>query len=679
MLARTARRIPLERAATNDIYDRVIAHCKRQSAENARPWLARWRRFVRFPSQSLWPSTLSGAGPLDLRIVGQVVFHSAVVGVAAGLVGVAFFVALELTQRLLLEDLVGYVPLRAQGESFALSSHATTFRPWLLVLMPALGGLGCGLLVRLAREARGGGGDQTIEAFHHRGGMIRRRVIWVKTLASLFSLGTGGSGGREGPTMLIGGALGSLVARVLRVPSRERRILLVAGVAAGMSAVFRTPLGAALLAVEFLYKDGFEADALVPSVLASVVSYSVVISILGQTTLFGHVSRFPLVLAHLPLYALLALLASAVGAVFVKALRVSRRLFTGVKAPNWTRPALGGLALGIFATPVILLVGQHVGIEGRGLGLLGGGYGAVQMAVSGATWLPEGWLGAELLLVLTFAKLFASALTIGSEGSAGDFAPSLALGGLLGGAFGRAAMLLLHDGRIQPGAFALVGMGALYGGIAHVPLSALILVCELAGNYDLLVPLMLALGISFIATRKVSLYDSQVATLSDSPVHRDAMLMEVLRGVHVRDVLPQPRPYETFSPATSTRDMLAVLVANEWQDVFPVVGEDGNVLGLVTGASLRALAVDNGEMGWLLAADLMQPPVSVTLSHDLRAASALLLSNTLRAVPVIDTNGRFMTMLDEMDIAQWQVAASASSQMTPMPASRPNWDIPRRT
>src|SRR5206468_6550734 len=120
-------------------------------------------------------------------------------------------------------------------------------------------------------------------------------------------------------------------------------------------------------------------------------------------------------------------------------------------------------------------------------GLLGGGYGAVQVAVSGADWLPLGWTGAGLLLGLCIAKIFASSLTIGTGGSAGDFAPSLVIGGLFGGAFGRAAQMLLNDPRIDPGAFALVAMGTFYGGVAHTPLSSLVLVCELAGSYDPLV------------------------------------------------------------------------------------------------------------------------------------------------------------------------------------------------
>jgi chloride channel protein, CIC family len=479
--------------------------------------------------------------------------------------------------------------------------------------------------------------------------------------------------------MLIGGALGSLVGRVLHVNTRERRILLVAGVAAGISAVFRTPLGAALLAVEVLYKDGFESDALIPSVLASVVSYSIVISIFGETTLFGHVERFPLVLSHLPLYAAMALVVAAVGALFVRTLRTARRVFQRFRVPVWMRPALGGLALGLFATPIITFFGNHVGVEGQGLGLLGGGYGAVQMAISGSPWLPDGWSGAELLVVLAFAKLLAVALTIGSEGSAGDFAPSLAIGGLLGGAFGRASAIVFHDHRIQAGAFALVGMAVFYGGIAHVPLSALILVCELAGNYDLLVPLMLALGISFIATRRVSLYESQVATQSDSPVHRDTFVFDLLRNVHVRDVLPPPGHFRTFAPSTPAREMLEALVATESQDVFPVLNPNGKLVGLVVAGALRVVAVENDEIGWLLAADLMQPAVSVTLDCDLRTASERLLANSLREIPVTDSTGKVWSMLDEMDIAQWHVDAAANAQKTPLPISRPSWELPPRS
>lgn len=599
----------------------------------------------------LLPLLFADASPVDLRIVGRTLLHAALVGLAAGLVGAAFFAGAEYAQSMLLEGLAGYVPLRASGERFAAAVHPPTFRPWLLLVLPAGGGLLCGLLTQLAPETRGGGGDAMIEAFHHKGGVIRRRVIWVKALASLCTLATGGAGGREGPTMQIGGALGSAVGRMLQVSVRERRILLVAGVAAGISAVFRTPLGAALLAVEVLYRDGFESDALIPSVLASVVSYSVVISIFGESTLLGHSARYPFVPSHLPLYALLALGVAVLATIFNRVLKRTRALISALPIPAWARPALGGLLLGVLVTPMVVLVGRYTGAMGHGLGLLGGGYGAVQVAISGSPWLPSDWRAAQLLFLLAAVKILAASLTIGSEGSAGDFAPALAIGGLAGGAFGRAAQLLLADPRIDAGAFALVGMGAFYGGIAHVPLSALVLVCELAGTYDLLVPLMLALAIAYVALRKQSLYHAQPATPHESPVHRDSLFRSAFTGVLVRDAVSR-RPHVSFERKTPASTMLRMSAETPWQDVYPVCEPGGRMVGLVGSPALRLLATEPEGFDSVVAADLMQSPVMVRPENDLGEAIRALLANGMRQIAVVDQNDRLVGVLDEAQLAE---------------------------
>jgi CIC family chloride channel protein len=615
---------------------------------------------------ALLPIIFAETAPLDLRIVGRMLLHAALVGAAAGVVGAMFFGVLEYVQRFLLEDLAGYTALRAHGETFAAHEGSRVFRPWLLLLLPAAGGLACGLLTRLAPETRGGGGDAMIEAFHHHGGVIRRRVIWVKSLASMFTLGTGGAGGREGPTMQIGGALGSSVARVLKVSARERRILLIAGVAAGISAVFRTPLGAALLAVEVLYRDGYESDALIPSVLASVVSYSIVISVFGESTLLAHASRFPFVPSHLPLYGAMAILVAALAAMFVAALRRSRALFRRMPVPAWVRPAIGGLALGALSTPLIAAMGSSTGTSGQGLGILGGGYGAIQMAITGASWFPEGWSAVQLLLLLVAIKLVAASVTIGSGGSAGDFAPSLAIGGLFGGAFGRAVQLLLADPRIDPGAFALVGMGAFYGGIAHVPLAALVLVCELAGNYDLLVPLMLAQGIAFVALRKRALYDAQVPTQRDSPVHRDALLIDVLKAIRVHDLMTRGRPFVTFEPGTRAADVFRRVSEATAQHVFPVTDPaNARVIGLVSADAIRTLSGDEAELPWALAADIMQPPVSVRPDDDLRTATERIVANGLREIPVVDDAGVVVGFVEEREVARIYLRAAARHDSPP--------------
>jgi CIC family chloride channel protein len=602
--------------------------------------------------------------PIEFQILGRVLLHAALVGAAAGLLGSLFFAGVEAAQRLTLESWAGYVPLRASGEQILGEARKLTpFRPWLLVLLPALGALLAGAISAwLAPETRGGGSDAIIDAFHQHEGFVRKRVAFVKAVVSVLTLGSGGSGGREGPTMQMGGALGSLIGQLLRVTHRERRILLVAGTAAGMAAVFRTPLGAALLAVEVLHRDDFEADALVPSVLASVVSYSVFIAIFGERTLFAHAPSYPFVPQHLPLYALLAVVVSFVATAFLSALRWVQRGTAALRAPEWCKPGLGGLALGALATPIIMMIGPHLGQPGQGLGLLGGGYGAAQLAITGESWFPMGWRGVELLALLGVLKIGATSLTVGTGGSAGDFGPSLVIGGIFGGAFGRAAAALLHDPRIDPGAFALVGMGTLYGGLAHVPIASLVMTCELSGSYDLLVPLMLAEGIAFVALRHRSLYLAQVPTKRDSPAHREDLIFDVLTGMRVGDVLVRDRPYATFTTRTPALEVIQKAAAMAWQDVFPVLDESGTLVGIVISEVLRTMAA-NPDLGRLaIAHDLMVPPVSVRDTDDLQRALEVILEHGLREIVVVDAAGKIVGFLDEAEITRVYRDATASRQ-----------------
>jgi CIC family chloride channel protein len=597
-------------------------------------------------------------GPAGLQLLGRTLLTAALVGVAAGLIGSLFFAGVELVQQVVLEHWCGYVPLRAAGERITGGIDDVPFRPWLVWLMPAVGALGAGLLMRLAPETRGGGADSIIEAFHSRRGIVRRRVPLVKGLASILTLGFGGSGGREGPTMQMGGAIGSLIGRYLHATDRDRRMLLVAGTAAGMAAVFRTPLGAALLAVEILHRDDFETEALVPSVLASVVAYSVFISIFGESTLFAHAPKYPFVPEHLPLYALLAVLISVVASVFLSALRVAQKYTARLPIPDWTRPAVGGLVLGAAAVPAVMLVGPQLGHEGMGLGLLGGGYGAAQVAITGAAWFPAGWRAVELLVLLGGAKIVATALTVGSGGSAGEFGPSLVIGGIFGGAFGRAAQLVLHDPRIDPGAFALVGMGTFYGGLAHVPIASLVMVCELAGSYDLLVPLMLATGVSFVALRNRSLYHAQRPTRRDSPAHRGDLVLDVLRETRVSEVLVKDRPYAVFREGTPAADVVREVAAAQWQDVFPVLSPEGKVVGVITTDILRTVAQEPGITPLAIAHDMMLAPIVVHDSADVTSALEVLLLHNARDVVVVDDDGQVVGFLDVAEITRLYLDAT---------------------
>jgi CIC family chloride channel protein len=354
-----------------------------------------------------------------------------------------------------------------------------------------------------------------------------------------------------------------------------------------------------------------------------VTSYSVVISIFGESTLFAHPNRFPFILGHLWLYGLLALLIAVIANVFLGALRSVQAVSRRLELPEWAKPGLGGLAMGLFCVPIIMFLGWRVHQPGQGLGLFGGGYGAVQLAISGSPWLPVGWAGAAVLLLLCLAKVCASSLTIGSGGSAGDFAPVLAIGGLFGGAFGRTMQLLTGDPRIDAGAFALVGMGTLYGGIAHTPLSALVLVCELAGSYDLLVPLMLAEGIAFVALRKRTLYHAQMPTQRDSPVHQGGDVPDLLQSALVSEVM---HALERREAAEATGDGAS-------EGVDP------------SGPTVAAV-----------------PPISVRVDQNLRVATEALLAAKLRRIAVVDAEGRLVGHLDEADISRWYLEATAKGE-----------------
>ena len=604
----------------------------------------------------LYRGVLASGKDLEFQVVGRLLLHAALVGLGAGLFGAVFVRLSEWLQELLLAKSAGYSPLCAAGEVCPGPPEGTAFNPWLLALLPAAGGLVAGIIgAFLSKETFGGGGNVIIDVFHNKNGEVRRRVPFLKVLASSLALGSGGSGGREGPTMLIGGSVGSIVGRYLNVTPRERRILVVAGVAAGIAAVFRTPLGAALLAVEVFYRDDFEAEALIPAVFASVVGYSSFIFLFGEERLFDHAARYPFAALHLPLYALMALMTCVFAGGFVKLLRTVEHAtatvrFRGVPAPHYLKPALGGLLLGVLVVPLLVVLSKETEIPlGQGLGILGGSYGAAQIAVTGADFLPFGWAGALVLVLLALLKLLATSLTVGTGGSAGDFGPSLVIGGLLGGAFGRAAQLLV-DPAIDPGAFALVGMGTFYGGIAHVPLASLVLVCELSGSYDLLVPMMLSGGIAFVALRRVSVYPAQPMSRRESPAHREDFVWDVLRTARVSEVMTPLSDIVVFEADLSATDMVRQVAAVE-QSVFPVVSE-ARVVGLITTSVLRTAIWSPQTLDVLSARDLSSPATALALDDDLHTALERLLDLGQRGLPVVDGSGNLVGLLDEARVGQ---------------------------
>jgi CIC family chloride channel protein len=451
----------------------------------------------------------------------RLLVESALLGVAGALSAQAFMWMLHLCSRLLLTGISGYQPPGV--ESGALQQIVGAHGLWLIPVATTLGGLLSGFLVyRFAPEAEGHGTDTAVDAFHRREGIIRPRVAPLKMLASAITIGSGGAAGREGPIALITAGIGSLYARLAHRSEEDRRILLLAGMAAGLSAIFRTPMGTGVFAIEVLYgRMEFEAGALLFTMLSSAVAFTVNGLFVGFQPLF-HVPavRTP-VMSDYVSYAALGVAAGLIGTALPVVFYRTRDLFRALPIPLWTRPAAGGLLLGLLA----LALPQ----------VLGGGYGWIQLAI-------DGRLALHLLILLMFAKLIAFALTVSSGGSGGVFAPSLFVGAMLGGA----CSVILH----QPAAvFVIVGMAAVFGSAARVPIATMLMVTEMAGGYHLLVPAGLAVMIAYLLqirlsqlVRYRSLYEGQVPRRSDSPAHylehiQIAMNLLGRRGIPLADKL----------------------------------------------------------------------------------------------------------------------------------------------
>jgi CIC family chloride channel protein len=424
--------------------------------------------------------------------------ESALLGVAGALSAQLFMWMLRGSFRILLTGIAGYTPPGAEtGPAHEIiGPHGL----WLIPAVTTLGGLLSGILVyRFAPEAEGHGTDTVVDAFHRREGVIRARVPPLKMLASAITIGSGGSAGREGPIALITAGVGSVYAKLAHRSEEDRRLLLLAGMAAGLSAIFRTPMGTGVFAIEVLYgRMEFEVGALLYTMIASAVAYTINGLFVGFQPLFKVPAVSTPVLRDYLTYAALGLAAGLIGTALPVVFYRVRDFFRMLPLPLWSKPALGGLALGILA----LRVPQ----------VLGGGYGWIQLAI-------DGRLALHLLLILIFAKMAALALTVSSGGSGGVFAPSLFVGAMLGGAFA----VVLH----QPSAvFVVVGMAAVFGAAARVPIATMLMVTEMAGGYHLLVPAGLAVMIGYLLQDQLSsrlryrsLYEGQVPTRQDSPAH----------------------------------------------------------------------------------------------------------------------------------------------------------------
>ena len=428
-----------------------------------------------------------------------------------------------------------------------------------VILIPALGGLLVGPVVHFfAREARGHGVPEVINAMVTNGGRIRPRVAVIKTLASAICIGSGGSAGREGPIIQIGSALGSSIGQLFNMTEDKTRTLVACGAGAGIAATFNAPLGGIFFALEVILREyGLKnfSSVVLSSVTATVISRS----FLGDHPAFQTPPFQLYSIADMPYYFVFSLFTALAALLFIKTLYKTEDIFNIIKMPPYLKPALGGLMIG----GIGLFFPQVFGV----------GYDVIENTINGE-------LVIGVIVALVFLKILATSITLGSGGSGGIFAPSLLIGALLGEAFGKAATLIIPSTVIPPGAFALVGMAAVFAGTSHAPISAILLLFEMTGNYQILPPLMVTCVISVFLVRwisKPSIYTLKLLRrgidvekhiepdLMDSIIVSDAMIKEVI-AVNESDTV---RNVGLKIKKTNHRG-------------FPVLSDEGKLVGMVT-------------------------------------------------------------------------------------------------
>ena len=553
------------------------------------------------------------------------------IGTMAGIGAIVFYEALLACTHFFLGTLAGYhVPTPISEGGHGASKSFT--RPWALPLVVGLGALLGGIIVfRFAPEAEGHGTDAAISAVHHNPRAIRFRAVIVKIVASALTIGAGGSGGREGPTGQISAGFASLLARELDLSPADARTAVVTGIGSGIGAIFGAPLGGAVLACEILYRDDFDATALLPSFVASLVGYIIFGTVVGFTPLFGFAGSYhfsdP---THLVWFALIGVLGGLIGLLYAKGFYGISDLFGHLALPRWVKPAIGGVIVGSIALAIPEVLGT--------------GYGWIQQSLGHQLLTLPLWI----VLVLPFARILATGLSIGSGGSGGIFGPGMVIGAFIGASVWRLLEPIVPSMGHNPAPYVIIGMMCCFGGISRAPLAVMLMVAEMTGSLSILGPAMLAVGLAWFIVRRSddTIYRSQLRTRADAPAQRLLIGMPVLAKVAVRQAMAAPRLVITDGTSLKTaHDQLA----EGGLTGAPVVDSKGRFEGTV---SLARLEEGEGTRARHLESlvDVTAPTVS-QLAH-LDVAVDVITTSTEHWVAVLDSERKVVGTVATSDVVR---------------------------
>jgi CIC family chloride channel protein len=561
------------------------------------------------------------------------------IGAIAGVGAVVFYSALSAATRWLLTDLGGYRPPTPAGEGFAGVPPGWYTRPWAIPLVAAGGALLAGVLVaRFAPEAEGHGTDAAISAVHHNPRGIRVRAIVVKILASAITIGSGGSGGREGPTGQISAGFGSLLARVLDLSPADARIAVSSGIGSGIGAIFGAPLGGAVLSAEILYRDDVEPAAIVPSFVASIVAYAIFAGVEGFTPLFGYNTYYFRDPVQIGWFALLGVAGGLIGLLYAKGFYGMAGLFDRLPVSRALRPALGGLAVGLLALAVPEVLGT--------------GYGWIQQSLGASLLRIPLWI----VVLLPFLRILATGFSIGSGGSGGIFGPGMVIGAFTGAAFWR-----VFDGRLpglghDPVSFVIVGMMCCFGSIARAPLAVMIMVAEMTGSLEILGPAMAAVGVATLIVSRTddTIYRSQPKNRAESGAGRVVVSMPLLSRVTVAAAMTRP---PLLLAADQHVGQVRRRLAEARLSGAAVLDEHGRLAGVVEADRLASL---DQEQAVESVADATAPTLHADFTLD--AALEALATTTAGWAPVVDAERRVIGVLRLSDVTHAYRKALAGAQ-----------------
>ncbi len=608
----------------------------------------------------LWPTR-----PEHYWWVGRIVLLASLVGVVAGLGAAAFQFMSHVIIRYGLEFFAGYKPTGPSGEWVLFHDVSPLFGgflPWMILAVITVGGLISGILVYwLAPEAEGHGTDAAIKAYHKNRGIIRPVVPLVKIVSSAVTLGSGGSGGREGPIAQIGAGFGSFLGSLLKLSESERRMLLAAGLGAGVAAIFKAPLAGAIFAIEVLYRDeDFEAEALIPAFISCAVAYCVFVLI--ATYGFGVEKGFdpllsvqpgltfhdPMLLGPLTILAVGMVLASLL---YVRCFYGFQGLFHRLKLKPHFKPAIGALATGLFALAIFYALSAcGSNVQEDSLNVLSFGYGILQKMLTGQ--MNYGLTTVIVLLAaIGFGKILTTSLTIGSGGSGGVFGPSMVIGGTLGGALGLLLQQWMPSVVTRVDVFVILGMAGFFSAAAKVPVSTIIMVSELTTSYRLLLPAMWVSAIAYLLSRGWSIYREQVPSRIYSPAHRGEFIIGVLKGLTLDKVWkPNEAKVVTFNfntPLSKVMDMIPVTT----QTAFPVLDKDGKYCALFSLHQIRRVLYQKEFGQFAIVADIAAQDIeALHMDTDMSTAMVRFAQLEYDELPIVDADSKIIGQLRRQDL-----------------------------